>query len=924
MSPSRQAALGAVGVTFIMSAWATGAVQDSRSSEAAQAAATAFRATHPGTGVLIGAGNRIERLYGRAFANGPSPFESAEQVRSGAASIWGVQPDDLVPGSTMADGRVTTGVAWDPVTQEHRFTLVSYLQTRSGIPVYGGQLRLLARNEPGFPVVLASANLRDLGAFSVEPAAESAVDLRLLERHAIAAVGGGAIHRSRKVIYAGTDDEVVEPSLAVEALVVDGQHEWRVIVEVETGRTLHTESLVCFQTIGGVVEGNATTGVGSEQCEPELLRPLPYVKVTADGETVYTDANGEYSIESGGTILVAESVLDGQWFDVFNFAGPPTSASAAADGESTNLLFNAANDNPHVRAQVNAYVEVNAIRDLVLAQNPTFPTLELPDFAVNVNRSDGFCPATAWYSAVEPSMNFCVASPGQVNSAFASVIYHEYGHHLVAAGGSGQWQYGEGMGDAMSVIMLDSPLIGLGLQNNCAVAARSADNTCKFHPTNCSTCGPDIYACGSVLSGCVWDLRNQLLAVDPEGYRDTLAGLAINAILLHNGSTINPGITIDYLTLDDDNGDLADGTPHYEQIAAAFALHGMPAPSLQPFRFEWGGAAPTHVSPAGATFTVDVIEYFGTLEPSSTMFFHRVEGGPWTGTAMTQVDGDTYQVDVAGGTCGQTLEFYVTGHSAGEGAVVTDPPGGASSPHDGFFGYGPLVTTFVDTFETNLGWTVQNTVALTDGAWQRGVPVPDCDRGAPAVDADGSGSCYLTDNDPVNCNSDVDGGATLLISPTLNASVPNAYLGYWRWYSNIEGEAPYLDTFRVHVSNNNGTSWTLLETVGPSGPEVEGGWYYRQFRIDDVIAPTSAFKVRFTAIDVGAPSIIEAAVDGVTILSIDCTPPPIQGDLDGDGHVDGSDLGLLLGQWGGPGPADFDGNGIVDGADLGVMLGNWG
>jgi hypothetical protein len=48
------------------------------------------------------------------------------------------------------------------------------------------------------------------------------------------------------------------------------------------------------------------------------------------------------------------------------------------------------------------------------------------------------------------------------------------------------------------------------------------------------------------------------------------------------------------------------------------------------------------------------------------------------------------------------------------------------------------------------------------------------------------------------------------------------------------------------------------------------------------------------------------------------------GDLNGDGTVDGADLGLLLGAWGGPGAADLNGSGSVDGADLGLLLGAWG
>jgi len=51
--------------------------------------------------------------------------------------------------------------------------------------------------------------------------------------------------------------------------------------------------------------------------------------------------------------------------------------------------------------------------------------------------------------------------------------------------------------------------------------------------------------------------------------------------------------------------------------------------------------------------------------------------------------------------------------------------------------------------------------------------------------------------------------------------------------------------------------------------------------------------------------------------------PPCPADLDGNGLVDGADLGLLLGDWGGPG-GDLDGNGTTDGADLGLLLGAWG
>ena len=65
-----------------------------------------------------------------------------------------------------------------------------------------------------------------------------------------------------------------------------------------------------------------------------------------------------------------------------------------------------------------------------------------------------------------------------------------------------------------------------------------------------------------------------------------------------------------------------------------------------------------------------------------------------------------------------------------------------------------------------------------------------------------------------------------------------------------------------------------------------------------------------------------AAVTVTSLASGGCT-----GDLNGDGSVDGADLGVTLSQWGsscGSCSADLNDDGAVDGADLGVLLSAWG
>ena len=237
-----------------------------------------------------------------------------------------------------------------------------------------------------------------------------------------------------------------------------------------------------------------------------------------------------------------------------------------------------------------------------------------------------------------------------------------------------------------------------------------------------------------------------------------------------------------------------------------------------------------------------------------------------------------------------------------------------------------VTSYFGDDFESDRGWTVVNDPSLTDGAWERGIPV-DCERGDPPADADGSGRCALTDNDAANeCNSDVDGGATSFVSPVMDASDPEAVIAYCRWYCNDWAGSPYEDVFEVHVSDDGGATWTELEIVGPSGPEVQGGWYARQFRLADVpdFSNTDEFRIRFRASDTGAGSVVEAGVDGVTLKAYSCETG-VTGDVNGDGAVNVEDLLLLLAAWGPCTgcPADLNADGMVDVLDLLELLANW-
>ena len=115
-----------------------------------------FQESHPGVLISETAG-RISRIYGRAFSHGETSFQSAEAFIQAQVGILGVEPEELVP---IGDG--LQPIMYLPETGTYKFHGYFHRQEKGGVPVFRSALKLLVRNEPGFPLVLASVDLRDL------------------------------------------------------------------------------------------------------------------------------------------------------------------------------------------------------------------------------------------------------------------------------------------------------------------------------------------------------------------------------------------------------------------------------------------------------------------------------------------------------------------------------------------------------------------------------------------------------------------------------------------------------------------------------------------------------------------------------------------------------------------------------------------
>ena len=166
-----------------------------------------------------------------------------------------------------------------------------------------------------------------------------------------------------------------------------------------------------------------------------------------------------------------------------------------------------------------------------------------------------------------------------------------------------------------------------------------------------------------------------------------------------------------------------------------------------------------------------------------------------------------------------------------------------------------------DPAESGSGWSVVNE-SLSAGAWTvpPEVPIGGGVRNDPPTDFDGSGRCFLTENDPGN--TDVDGGPTRLISRAYDlAGSTDPYVSVAVWLGTSQP-----DPLDVDLSDDDGATWTRAETL-----TVTDGWEVKSYRVADFVSPGGEVRLRFSVEDSGSPSVTEAGIDAIKFFEVDCS-----------------------------------------------------
>ena len=311
------------------------------------------------------------------------------------------------------------------------------------------------------------------------------------------------------------------------------------------------------------------------------------------------------------------------------------------------------------------------------------------------------------------------------------------------------------------------------------------------------------------------------------------------------------------------------------------------------------------------------------LQPDpATATLHLIAGGGTLDIPMVHDGGANYRAVFPELNCGQTVSYYFSVEST-EGDLSMSPYSAPASSWSGdaWSGY---EQSYLDDFESDQGWQV--IAGAVEGNWIRATPSEGGDRCDPGSDSDGSGQCFVTGNAG---DEDVDDGETTLVSPVMDASAEEAVIEYDFWYnngSNCAGADPANDVFVIEISDNAGLNWYPLETVGPTGSEVNGGWISRAYPVADlsVVGPSDQMRLRFICADANAGSIVEAGVDNVRIGYHFCNESnPCPGDFDDDGSIGVNDILFLISAWGSP-DGDINGDNETNVDDVLLLLNEFG
>jgi hypothetical protein len=478
---------------------------------------------------------------------------------------------------------------------------------------------------------------------------------------------------------------------------------WRARVDAATGEILEFQDVNAYaQVTGGV---HPSSYVFSE----EIVLPMPYADLSSGG---YANSAGQFTLGSDNP----SSTLTGKHVDISDSCGPISQSAntfgSIAFGTSggTDCATPGSGGGGNTHAARTQFYHLNRILEVGRGWLPSNSWLasRLP---VNVNLKST-CNAF-WNGS---SLNFYRSGSGCGNTGeIAAVSLHEYGHGLDSNDGSGfstDGGTGEAYADVTAALMLRDSCIGPGFRaTNCggygdactsctgvrdidwARHASNAPHTVEsFIRPRCGggngACGRQVHCESHVASEAIWDLATRDLP-DPGS---AAAWATVERLWYLSRPTATTAFTCYTASIpwasngcsagswwralraaDDDDGNLANGTPHSCHLFAAFNRHGM-ACADPGANVCFSGCAPPAQPAVGLTAGDHKVTVSWTSSgPGAVYDVFRSEAGCGAGFVKVADGLSGTSFADTGLANGLEYSYQVVAHAAGNDACAAPP-----------------------------------------------------------------------------------------------------------------------------------------------------------------------------------------------------------------------------------------------------------
>lgn len=588
------------------------------------------------------------------------------------------------------------------------------------------------------------------------------------------------------------------------------------------------EELVHTCDVSGTVYTKLTPGVLPDLVSnPTVQVPLAHVLVTSPQGNVITDINGNFNIVGATAPLNVNVKYDGPFVTTTDASAPVYSLPANLASASGNSIVMNSTPTQFYTGEANSMYWLGKLRDYIRAVNPGDATGDI-DALSNCNLAQT---CNAYFNG--SSVNFFSAGGGCVNTAYSTVVAHEMGHWLnvVYGSGNGPDGFGEGNADNWATYLTDQPIVGENFFTNGGII-RTGLNTRTFCGDNAGGCYGEVHNDGEVLMGALWKVRTRLKTSLGNSAGSATADLLFNSWMnAYNDSQIKTIDRTHWLVLDDNDGDINNGTPHFNDINLGYGAQGFPLYVLTPVAISNVTVLPNTIDVVGP-YVVNVTAIANISPPLSTpQLFWRVNQGSFTPVTMNPLGGNQFTATIPGQPSPTKVEYYVSAANA-VGTFGFAPSGAPATTFR--FIVGEEQVYFSDTFDNTFSlWPTGATAGAND--WQFGVPAGV--GGDPAAPRTGQ-RCLGTDLG----NPGFDGlysanTSNWAESPVINLSqCPRPKLRLQRW---LTIESALNDSARILVNGQ-----VVWQHTGNSDL-LDLGWTEVEYDISAMAAGVANTKIRF-------------------------------------------------------------------------------